>query len=59
MTEESRPARRLPGNFTALSLAEQADEQGEQLTLDAELAEAELDFGAWVESLPTQLEEAA
>ena len=59
MNEESRPARRLPDNFTASSLAEQADEQGEQLTLDAELAEAEIDFDTWFRGLPTRLEEAA
>jgi hypothetical protein len=58
--EESRPARRLPNDFSTLNIPDQADEQGEQLTLDAELAEEDgLTFGQWVESLPPRLEEAA
>jgi hypothetical protein len=60
VNERSRPARRLPDNITALNIPDQADEQWEQLTLDAELAEDDgLTFGQWVESLTPRLEEAA
>jgi hypothetical protein len=60
MNEESRPARRLPNDFIGLNIPDRADEHGEQLTLEAELAEDDgLTFGQWVESLPLRLEEAA
>jgi hypothetical protein len=60
MNEESRLAGRLPNDFIALNISDQADEQGEQMTFDAELAEDDgLTFGQWVESLPLRLEEAA
>jgi hypothetical protein len=54
MNETGRPPERPANNIIAPSLAEQADEQGEQLTLDAELEEAEIDFDTWFRALPAQ-----
>jgi hypothetical protein len=48
MNEESRPARRLPNDQPVLSVPDQADEQGEQLSLDEE-AES---WDEWIQSLP-------
>jgi hypothetical protein len=53
MNAESRPARRLPDSNTALSLAERADKQGEQLSLEEE-AEGWHD---WFLKLPAEPEQ--